>query len=298
MSHLSRFAAVVGSAALLVASSSHAATEGLIGDYQFNDTFAPVVGTMPAMTEIGPGDGDFIFDTVFENSRFAYSFPRHNGLLLTPTTNLESTEAYTIILEMRLDEVSGYRRLIDFKNGTSDTGLYLQSGALVFYNKSTAGGRVCPDTWVQVAVTRDTNKNVIGYIDGNAYFHFNDTTDISMISANALRFFRDNECGAGACTEASAGAVARILIYDFAMLGSDLHQFAGVPCGDANRDGSIKAGDSLIALKTAVGSACCQVESCDVGAPGGINASDSLAILKAAVGQDIDLVCPQMAIFP
>ncbi|HYB98677.1 MAG TPA: LamG-like jellyroll fold domain-containing protein [Candidatus Limnocylindrales bacterium] len=285
-------------ALLLAPSTSTAATEGLIGDYQFNQTLAPVVGSLPAMTEIGPADGMFIVDEIHGITRTAFEFPQHNGLQITPTTGLDGTEPYTIILEVRLADLSGYRRLVDFKNGQSDTGLYLLGGALIFYNKSASGGRVCPDTWVQMAITRDANKNVIGYIDGNAYFGFTDTTDLAMISDSTLRFFRDNECAAGACSEASAGAVARVLIYDTAFLQSTLRQIAGVLCGDANRDGSIKASDALLTLKTAVGAACCQVESCDVGAPGGISASDSLAILKASVGQEVELVCPSQAIAP
>jgi hypothetical protein len=65
-----------------------------------------------------------------------------------------------------------------------------------------------------------------------------------------------------------------------------------VVCGDADIDGSVKAGDALIALKTAVGSAGCVVARCDYDGSGKVTASDALSILKTAVGQPITPNCP------
>ena len=45
-----------------------------------------------------------------------------------------SSTSYSIVIDVRLADISGYRRLVDFSNGASDIGLYDFSGRLVFYN--------------------------------------------------------------------------------------------------------------------------------------------------------------------
>lgn len=68
-----------------------------------------------------------------------------------------------------------------------------------------------------------------------------------------------------------------------------------VICGDATGDGTIKASDALLTLRSAVGSSTCEPVACDVNDSGTITASDALAILKAAVGQAVELHCPSAA---
>src|SRR5262249_5767665 len=65
-----------------------------------------------------------------------------------------------------------------------------------------------------------------------------------------------------------------------------------VVCGDATLDGSIVAGDALLALQTAVGTGFCRVVVCDVNAVPGVTAADALQILRVAVGLDGQLTCP------
>lgn len=62
-------------------------------------------------------------------------------------------------------------------------------------------------------------------------------------------------------------------------------------CGDANEDGDVTATDALIALRTAVQSASCDLCVCDTNGSGSITASDALLILRAAVGQMVTMQC-------
>lgn len=65
------------------------------------------------------------------------------------------------------------------------------------------------------------------------------------------------------------------------------------PCGDANGDGEVKAGDALAALRKAVGLVTvCTLARCDVNSSGDVTAADALAILKVAVGVQVTLDCP------
>ncbi|HYB98566.1 MAG TPA: hypothetical protein VEC57_05465 [Candidatus Limnocylindrales bacterium] len=64
-------------------------------------------------------------------------------------------------------------------------------------------------------------------------------------------------------------------------------------CGDANEDGSVLAGDSLLILQNAVGADVdCPLVVCDTDDNGVVLASDSLRTLQSAVGQTVELICP------
>lgn len=62
-------------------------------------------------------------------------------------------------------------------------------------------------------------------------------------------------------------------------------------CGDANEEDGVTATDALVTLKTAVGTAECELCRCDVNSANGITASDALMMLRFAVGQAVSLVC-------
>jgi len=63
------------------------------------------------------------------------------------------------------------------------------------------------------------------------------------------------------------------------------------PCGDAQAPSGITAGDSLLVLKTAVGSAQCNFCVCDVDDSGMVLATDALIVLRKSVGLNVDLRC-------
>jgi len=68
---------------------------------------------------------------------------------------------------------------------------------------------------------------------------------------------------------------------------------AATPCGDADNDGTVEAGDALLALRRAVGlPSFCPLVRCDVDSNGSVKASDALLILRKAVGAGGELNCP------
>jgi len=62
-------------------------------------------------------------------------------------------------------------------------------------------------------------------------------------------------------------------------------------CGDANGSQDINATDALVALRTGVGTAMCDVCLCDVDRSGAVVATDALLILQSGVGQPVVLDC-------
>ncbi len=63
-------------------------------------------------------------------------------------------------------------------------------------------------------------------------------------------------------------------------------------CGDATPPDGITAPDALYVLRSAVGTASCDLCVCDVDGGGTITAPDALRVLRHAVGQNVELQCP------
>jgi CSLREA domain-containing protein len=201
-------------------------------DYRFQNKLSTSVGIAPALTKIGPGTNAFTTATVDGSSRRVLRFPKGNGLKLSPASRVISNSTYSIVVLFELNEVgddaSRFRRIIDFKNGTSDNGLYIENVAgtskLSFYRGSTQGSvqgstPIAANQYVQVVLTRDAGGTVVGYVDGVQQISFPDTAGDAVIADDTLRFFRDNQGG----SEHSAGSVARIRLYDnFALSATEV----------------------------------------------------------------------------
>ena len=149
------------------------------------------------------------------------NFSPNNGVTLSPTVGVVPNDAYTIAVLFRFSEVNSWRKILDFKNGEVDRGLFVLDGKLIFYNETSSGigASVSPNTYVQVVLTRDADKHVVGYVDGVVQFSFTDVDGLAEISdQNTLRFF-NNIQGPG---DTSSGSVARIRLYDNAITADEV----------------------------------------------------------------------------
>ena len=141
-------------------------------------------------------------------------FNEGEGLDLAAASAVIPTRQYSIVVLMRFDTVSSYRRIIDFSNQNDDTGLYVDSGLLDMYDYDEPAAEVAtiaPGTWVQVVLTRSSGGRLKGFVDGVRQFSIDDAVaKLGVISPDDhLSFFRDDGTG-----EMSGGAVARIRLYD------------------------------------------------------------------------------------
>jgi len=214
--------------AVLSGAAAHAA---LKADYQFENTLASSTPAPPALTDLGAGNS-FVTDTVDAVSRIVLQFPQGNGLSLSPTTGVIPSGTYTIVVLFRFDTVFGYRKIVDFKNGTSDNGLYNLDSNLRFYNVALGSGTpIGAGVYVQVVLTRDASGNVVGYVNGTQYISFADGGSLAVIDgSNTLRFFKDDTLQG---TENSAGAVARIRLFDTALSSSEVAALDRLPSSGA-----------------------------------------------------------------
>jgi hypothetical protein len=195
----------------------------LKADYGFNDSRASSVPGAPNLTDIdsnpqtGPGnDNLFATETIAGTPRRVLTFPQGNGLSLS-TAGVIPDDSYTIAVRFRFNDTAGYRRIIDFKAGTSDAGLYNRSGHLSFFGSEEGTGTpITPsaanDPYHEVLLSRDALGLVIGFVDGIEQFRFNDVGRNAVIGpARTLIFFKDD---AQVSSEESAGAVANIRLFD------------------------------------------------------------------------------------
>ena len=207
-----------------VAASEVSSSATLKGDYQFQNTRSSSVGSPPDLADLGTNS--FTTATVDGTSRTVLTFSQNNGLSLSSTSGVIPNDTYSIVVLFSFEQTSSYRRIIDFKNGSSDNGLYQSYGHLYFYPPGYGSSApISANTYAQVVITRDSSGTVTGYVDGTQQFQFSDSSNYGVISNNTLRFFRDD----GSYSEASAGSVARIRIYDGPLTATQVSALSRLP---------------------------------------------------------------------
>jgi hypothetical protein len=209
-------------AGFAITATTAGAVPALVADYQFQNSHASSVGGAPDLTDLGGGTNAFATDDINGHVATDLSFPQDNGLSLSPAVILPSPDIYSVVMYFKFANTSGYRRILDLKNGTEDRGLYSLGGVLDFYGDN--GGSVptiTPGVYAQVVLT-DAGGTVTGYVNGVQQFTFDDTSSMdATISDSTLRFFQDNTSG-GATGEDSAGSVARIRVYNSVLTPTDV----------------------------------------------------------------------------
>ena len=195
-------------------------------DYRFQNSLASSVGTAPDLVEIGHGSSGFADAAVLGHTRTVLRFARGRGLSLAPAAGVIDAREYTIELLFRIRRLGGYRKIIDFKKASVDSGLYSLGGCLNYFPGPQASrATIGVGAYVHVVLTRDASAGVVGYVDGVRQFSFSDAAGLAVIDVNdTLLFFRDDSVTG---IEYSGGAVSRIRLYDGALTGNEV---AGLAC--------------------------------------------------------------------
>lgn len=190
----------------------------LVGDYQFNNNLSSSVGSAPDLVDLGTANS-FSATTIEEQDLTVFNFAKGTGLRLS-TAGVIPNNQYSVVILFKFDEISGYRRILDFLNLTQDTGFYNYSGKYDFFNVSGGDGTTTytANQYIKTVLTRDASGQVTGYLNGKQEFTFKDSSNLAQISsANFLHFFRDNPNN-----ENSGGSVARIMLYDNALSADEV----------------------------------------------------------------------------
>jgi hypothetical protein len=181
----------------------------LVHDYQLNGTLADALGG-PSLVPINAGGTDGTIGAT------GFTFPTNSGLQLA--NGLANGGNYSIEMTFSFDEVSGWRRIIDFKNRATDTGLYDFFGGIQFYPFSTGASIFTPGGMVNIIATRDATTNDfnvyaggISILPGGVPLADLVGDAIFSTAGNLINFFRDD---IPVPNEASSGFVDMIRIYD------------------------------------------------------------------------------------
>ena len=159
-----------------------------------------------------------------------YRFGANQGLTVADAL---PAETYTLDFEVALDQVSGWRKLVDFEGLTRDSGFYVYEQALQYVitpgaDFLTTQPAILATKLYRVTLTRTAAKHVTAYIDGvpvpaqrgalpdpptatpATAFEFDDTAHVAALTGAVASFFIDDALGG----ESSAGQAYRIRIWD------------------------------------------------------------------------------------
>jgi hypothetical protein len=195
------FAAAV--APVLFFTTAPAAAQTPIHAYEFEGSYADAFGGPAIVPQGGTLSGG------------AYVFPANQGLSLS---NAVPAATYSVETYFQITDTSSFRRLIEFKNRTSDAGLYNLNTSLNFFNVTSGpAGAINANTLTHLVLTRDDATSlVVGYVDGVQQFSFTDSGNLATFSAaNQIAYLFVDDLSAGG--EASAGSANYVRIYGSAL---------------------------------------------------------------------------------
>jgi hypothetical protein len=185
-------------------------------DYDLTNSLNDLIGSTPLISD----GGSIVAGT-------GYVFGAQHGLNVSMA--LSDPGNYSILMDFSFDTLSGYRKILDFKNHASDNGLYNLSTDLNYFNFSFGpNGAFSAGTLARVILTRDSGSGtVVGYVDGVQQITFTDSTSDALFNAanNIINFFEDDNVTGG--RESSSGLATHISIYDGALSSDQVAALGG-----------------------------------------------------------------------
>lgn len=189
--------------------------------YEFTNSLTEVNGFGPELTVLG-SPGVYAEDTLLEigsAEKMVYRFEANSGFQFDNAAagNFLGNN-YTIELYFVFDHLNSWKRVVDWKNRTSDNGAYVYYGQLNFYpyQYSTGIAPVNEGEYTYYVITRDgATEDLIIYTDAVNYIQFIDAGGDGLIGGdNVLNFFHDDVVVGN---EASSGAVAMLRLYNYTL---------------------------------------------------------------------------------
>jgi hypothetical protein len=210
--------------ALALTPLSHA---GTVATYIFNDTFAAQEGGVAALTPVDPlSTSGFGNSIVFGNNRTVYTFhgaaspPADQGGLQFNTTGLIAPDQYSVEMVFSFESASGWRRILDSQDRTSDSGFYVDpSNHLDVFPVAGATTGFSANVYYDVFLTVASSGAVDAYL-GTSH-EFSTTTSVMNVSTNTLGLFLDNTAGGGQ-GEWSGGNIALFRVFNNVLTPSDI----------------------------------------------------------------------------
>jgi hypothetical protein len=107
---------------------------------------------------------------------------------------LSNNATYSLLLNFSFSSLSGYRKIVDFKDRTSDNGLYDLNTALEFFPVTTGpAGAFVANVVERVVIAPDASNQFTGYVNGAQQISFTDSSSFAVFSGlnGIIRFFQE-----------------------------------------------------------------------------------------------------------
>lgn len=231
-------AAALGGSILAGSARAQVTTPTPVADYQLQGSYASSTGTLGPLTQVGAGQFSFATATVFGQSQQVLQISTSQNTTTTPTTFTQGgvqTPAnpfadpsnYSILLTASFTVSTAdvlATKVFDFKNLTTDAGLYINdaTGVIQFADDTgatvvggTGADAVATGAYFQLSLTRTAAGVVTAYMNGTQEFQFTDTNNLATLN-NMLTLFKDDGTGLGGTTiaEGTVGTIARLRLYN------------------------------------------------------------------------------------
>lgn len=181
----------------VLGAGSPARAAKLLRDYQFKQNLKDGTGQGPEIKAVDGVVGDGV-----------YTFVAGQGLHLEKAG---VTDHYTIEIRFKFDKTENWQKVLDFKNRSSDNGLYIYNGQLQFFDFGIGGSFQAGQEYT-IRLERDKNTNSVkGSINDSLAFEFVDADGHAIFQDENAFFFLDDT---NTNDEQSGGAVTRIRIWD------------------------------------------------------------------------------------
>ncbi|CAN5753559.1 hypothetical protein BH11PLA1_BH11PLA1_08100 [soil metagenome] len=200
-----------------------------VAAYYFQNTLASSVGG-PTLVAVDPlAQSGFEDALISGNARRVYRFSGSSGFannagLTLDTSTLIAPNVYSVEMVLSMDATTGYRRLIDVANRSSDTGAYYDpNNHLDVYNVAAGATTVDAPLYNHVVYTVGAGT-ITAYLNGVQEFSVNSALMDINNPANLLTFFLDD-----GINEYSSGRIALLRVYNQVLTGDQVATLAQNP---------------------------------------------------------------------
>ncbi len=192
--------------------------------FEFHNTLVESNNASPALNVLGTGS--FQVDSLTDYTcipKVVYHFDKDQGLQFDNNSagNFLS-DTYTIEMYFKFDSDMGFRRIIDFSNGTSDSGLYATGFSVDYFDAIIVNNTALSlGNYAHIGLSRDSTTDVVDlFINGSLQGTFIDTGRIAVLnSSGMLNFFQDDLALPG---ETSSGNIALLKLYNYTLSASEV----------------------------------------------------------------------------
>ena len=180
----------------------------LENQFLLDGTTADTLGNGTAT--LGSGSGSLDSDS--------FNFAAGQGLFVSIGSTLST---WSIVMEVALDNVGSWRRLLDFSDLNSDIGLYSFNGLMQYYNSATGPTTVfSAGQYAQVALTYD-GTTTRGYVDGTEQIVSTATGSGFPVLISSFYALIDNG------SENTSGDLLYLEVYDGVLSASEVASLDG-----------------------------------------------------------------------